>query len=229
MKRFILVVFILFSPLFVMAKDVKFSLVDYKGNLSYNDRFISSENFIKKLDVSKQNFSYQMVVENATLQKQKLFLLLESKSQDGSFDDLLDYLSIQVMVDDDLIYDGSASIMNYSNQKNDFRDFISLGTFSKKSSHTLKVEMTIDEEYYPSSTNQFAYIYFSFYTQKNKEYVEIEEVRNDMIYNTLDIREFSLICILVASLIFIFLFLRYRRKRTSILKKSKKEEKEEKK
>ena len=77
-------------------------------------------------------------------------------------------------MDDKVLYDDSASILNYASNTNLY-DYISLGDISKNSSCALQFDLQLSSEYQKISNNKFAYLHYSFYSlDSDKDYVEIK-------------------------------------------------------
>lgn len=230
MKRFLqyfLIALCLF-PLWVDAKDTKLSLLKDHDVLCYDGKTIKDEDLMKEMDLtSSEVFKNELVIENTTGDDYQIYFLLSTKEQDGSFNDLLDYLTLKVYVDDKVVYDGTGSVIDFATEKEDLHDFISLGSILKASSSVMRVEASVSNDYASVSNNTFAYLIWEFYIRdKDKEFIKIEELSTEQFYNWMDIWVFCLVCIIVAGII---LFIYYRRKKRSLhpVEDSKKEKKEE--
>ncbi len=226
MKKIIIIFLILFSfCISVSAKDKTFSLITYEKDLYYDGRYMKEENFKKTMDlVGDKTYQDTYVIENNTKKEQELFLLLESVAEDGSYNDIMEYSHLKVSLDDTIVYDGSASVMDYTASKNELYDFVSLGKFEKMSSKKLSIELVLSSDYQGKSKNKFAYVTSSFYIKNaDKNFSMIEEATPQMIYNFLDVWVFCGVCVLVSILLLSIIYIR----KHPLKKKEKKEDKEE--
>ena len=220
----IILVGFLMMPL-VSAKEKTVSFIEYKEAIHYDERSIKEDDFTKEMDlVGDKRYEETFVIRNDSKKKIETFLLLESTSADGSYNDIMDYATLKVSLDDTVLYDGSASVMNYALEREKLYDLVSLGKLEKKSQQNLKIELTLLDSYQSVSNNKFAYITVSFYTKdQNKNYTLIEKATPQMIYNFLDVWVFCGVCVFVGLLILSILYV----KKHPIKKKEKKDEEEE--
>ncbi len=210
--RFLLLVGIVFFTVPVVANENILCLVDNKNNLSYDERYMDIDSLTKKIDIgSSKIYKESFVIQNTTLESQELFLHLETKAQDGSIDDLLDYLQLKITVDKKVIYEGSASSLNSSLDGNVLLEYIPLGKYDKNQESNCDVEFSIVDSYRSISDNKYAYVYWSFYTKdKDNDYIEIEKLTSEMFYNFLDVWVFCGFCIGVAFIVLAIYYIRMR-------------------
>ena len=221
---------ILFIPVMVFSKNKMVVFEEYSNNLYYNERYSSPDDFIQEVTISSgKTYTQSFLLNNRSHLKKDIFLLFESRGEDGSYDDLLEYLNLRILINDKVVYEGSGEIANYATKSEDLYDFISIGKIPEKEDSTLQIEMTIKDEYQELSNNQYAYVEWSFYTQdKNKEYVEVKSISPGTLYNFLEVWVFIGVCLLF-SLLLLGLFL-YKNRKTykhKDKKEKKKKEKEE--
>ncbi len=218
----------------VSAKEKTVSFIDYKKGFYYDERKIKEEDFTREMDlISEKKYEETFIVRNDSSQKREVFLFLESTAEDGSYNDIMEYSSLKVSLDDTVLYEGSASLMDYAIEKNKLYDFISLGKLDKKSMQELKILLTLTGDYQSKSKNKFAYVTASFYTKDSKDdYVLIEKATPQMIYNFLDVWVFCGVCVLVGVLCLSIYYMKkhpLKKKEKKDKEKDSKEEKETKK
>ena len=226
MKKIIVLLFLLFCTIPVFAEDKVLILEEVKNHYYY-DRHSSIDLFQQEIKMNElKPFVSELEIQNNSDLNKEVFLLFESKGQDGSYNDLMAYLDLKITLDDKVVYEGSGEPLDYSPNSNDLHDYISIGKLNGKSTSHLKIEMNVSEEYTSVSDNSFAYVMYSFYQKEKKEYIEIEELTPDMLYNFLDVWVFCGVCVLFAVLILSLVVYRIK---TRYKKKEKKEKKKKKK
>ena len=228
-KVLLLITFFLTIP--VYAKDDTLYLTKQKDAIYYDERFIDTSLLRMEVDTKKnETYETSFKVENATGEDQKIYLLMDSKSEDGTFNELLESVAVQVTYQNKVVYDGTASIFNDSGNSKELNGFIYLGNIKKNEGDTLKILFNVSDSYYKESNNSYAYVSFSFYTlNKKKEYIEIETLTPEMFYNYLSVWIFCCFCAIVGLFI---LFMPLIRKKIHLpeihLKKKKEDENKEK-
>lgn len=207
----------------VSAREKTFSLIEYKDSIYYDGRYLKEENFKKEMDFIKdKKYQDTFLIQNDTKKDREIFLLLENISADGSYNDIMEYCHLTVSLDDKIIYDGSASGMDYTTSKGELYDFVSLGKIEKKEIKKLVIELVLSSDYPNLSQNKFAYVTPSFYLQdEDKSFVLIEEATPQMIYNFLSVWIFCGVCVFVALFVLSIFYIR-----KHPLKKKEKEDKE---
>ena len=228
MKKILFGILVFFlMTMSVLAKDKTFILEEVNHEFYY-DEHSSVDSFQQEIKMKElKPYSHTIQIMNNSDSTKELFLLFESKGEDGSYDDLMDYLHLRILVDDKEVYNDSAETQNLASKHEDLHDFISIGKIKGKELTTLKIEMTVKEEYLSVSNNQFAYVTWKFYQlDKDKDYVEIEELTPALMYNFLDVWVFCGVCVLFALLL---LSLYIYRQKTKYKREAKKEEKRKKK
>ncbi len=224
MKKIILL-FLLFCAIPVFAEDKVLILEEVKNHYYY-DRHSSIDSFQQEIKMNElKPFVSELDIQNNSDLKKEVYLLFESKGEDGSYNDLMAYLDLKITLDDKAVYEGSGEPLDYSPNSNDLHDYISIGKIKGKDISHLKIEMNVSNEYASVSNNSFAYVTYSFYQKEKKEYIEIEELTPDMLYNFLDVWVFCGVCVLFAVLLLSLVLYRIK---TRYKKKEKKEKKKKK-
>ena len=226
MKKILIGLLMFLFVIDVSAKDKTFIIEEINHQYYYEEH--STVDFFQeeiKMDELK-TYSDTIQIMNNSDSSREVFLLFESKGEDGSYDDLMDYLHLKIYLNDKEVYNDSAETQNLASKHEDLHDFISIGKIKEKDLSTLKIEMNVSEEYKNISDNQFAYVSWSFYQKdKDNDFVEIEELTPALMYNFLDVWVFCGVCVLFAVLL---LSLYLYRQKTKYKREAKKQEKEEK-
>ena len=223
-----------FITLSVSAREKTFSLIEYKKGLYYDGRYLKEEQFKKEMDlIQDKKYQDTFVIQNNTKKDREVFLLLESVSAEGSYNDIMEYGYLKVMLGDKVLYEGSSSGMDLATNKESLHDFISLGKITKKDSAKIQIELTVSNEYTAKSKNKFAYVTSSFYIQnKDKSFSVIPEATAQMIYNFLDVWVFCGVCVFIGLLFLSIFYIRkhpFKKKNKENKGKEEKEEKDKKK
>lgn len=224
MKKVLIGILVFLFAIPVFAKD-KTLILEEVNKEYYYEEHSTVDDFVQevKMNELKTYENTVQIMNNSDLSKD-VFLLFESKGEDGSYDDLMDYLHLSITLDDQEVYNDSAETQNLASKHEDLHDFISIGKLKGKDLSTLKISMTVSEEYKSISDNQFAYVKWTFYQKdKDNDFMEVEELTPALMYNFLDVWVFCGVCVLFAVLL-LSLFL-YRTK-TKRKREQKKEEKE---
>ena len=184
-KRIIFLVLIFISCLSVQAKEPELTFIKDKEHIYYESFRVKEEDFSSTIEFAKESsLSTTFSLVNNCGENLSLYLLLDSKAQDGSYNDLLDYMSLKVTLNNKVVYEDSAKILNQSSKELDLHDYIPIGELTDSEPQKLLIEMTVLDDYKAVSKNQFAYINYSFhYLDKTQEYIEIEPFTSDMYYN----------------------------------------------
>ncbi len=230
MKNYLklLIILLLFSGLTVYAKSNRVSIVSYKDNIYYHQDVIQEEDFSKEINLSKESSkTMEFTIDNTMKKEQEVFLLIDTVGEDGSYNELLDYVNVTIKVDDKEIYHGSLEQMNHSTSEDQLREFISIGKVPGRDLVKLTIDVQVSNEYKSISNNRYSYIYCSFYRRdKNKNYLEIEGIASEELYNVLDVWVFSIASAVIAFIGIIVLYFHYRRKGKPKKEKKKKDEKD---
>lgn len=226
-KILLIIIFCLSIP--VYGKEDTLYLTKQKGSIYYDERFIDTSLLSLEVDTTKnETYDTSFKVENATGEDQKIYLLMDSKSEDGTFNELLESVAVQVTYQNKVVYDGTASIFNDSGDSKELHGFIYLGNIKKNDGDTLKIIFNVSDSYYKESNNSYAYVSFSFYTMtQKKEYIEIETLTPEMFYNYLSVWIFCVFCAFVGILILFMPMIRKKIHLPEIHLKKKKEAEED--
>ena len=221
---FIMLLVLFIFPITIFSKNNILSLIEDKGYLYYDQKYLEDKDFTIRI---KQNETYKksFTIKNDTAHSYPLFFLLESNSFEESNDNVLDYIFINIKRDGELIYNGSASIFNYSSDSTKLHEFVSLNKFTTKSTSKVEIELNISNDYFYQHREPYTYVTFLFYSESDdNEKLLLNPYTREMFYNYLDTWVFCLFCILCSCFILTIIFIRKKIKK----KKLKKEDDNEK-
>ena len=178
MKRiFNILLFIsLFWLSFVYADNNKLYFTETNGRLYY-DSAIDDNSFMKHLDLVPGSVNEDtLVIENGTNTDYTLYLKLKPKSDAEEARELLSKLKMQIYLDNNLIYDGIASGVDYNNTGVNLSEAAKIGMVSAKHTYTLKVVTTLDTDYDNTENDEYSLVDWTFYAEYNDEVKEIIKV-----------------------------------------------------
>ena len=171
MKKILLFITILsfFCFLSVNAEENKLYFTEDNDRLYY-DGTLLDDVFMKHLDmVPGDSFIDELVIENGTNEKYKLYFKIVPRNQSEEANLLLDNLLMKIKLDDKLIYDGKVTGIDYSGNGINLQNAILLGEFNSSEKSKMIVEIKLSEEYDNIDFLESSYIDWSFYAQYGEE------------------------------------------------------------
>ena len=123
MKKIILLIFAFFISLnLVSAKENKLYISSSDNKLYYDSKLFDINKFMNYLDmIPGDTFNDELIIENNTKYTFKLYLKIKNRNNN----DLMDYLSMKLYLDNNLMYDGDVIGTNLNN----LDDVYYVGTF----------------------------------------------------------------------------------------------------
>ena len=206
---FIMLLVLFIFPITIFSKNNILSLIEDKGYLYYDQKYLEDKDFTIRI---KQNETYKksFTIKNDTAHSYPLFFLLESNSFEESNNNVLDYIFIDIKRDGELIYNGSASIFNYSSDSTKLHEFVSLNKFTSRSSSNIEIELKMSDDF-SQYKDSYTYVTFLFYADgEDNEKLLLNPYTREMFYNYLDVWIFCLFCIFVSFIILTIIFIRKR-------------------
>lgn len=164
--------FVLFISLFALciisveAKENKLYFTEENNRLYYESKLIDENIFMKHVDMTPgESFTDELIVENGTNTKYTLYFKIVPREQSAEADELLDNIMMKIKLDDNVIYEGKATGLDYTEQGIDLQKAILLGDFTPSKNSKMVVETKLSENYDNTEFNDFSYIDWSFYAQ----------------------------------------------------------------
>ncbi len=171
----------------------------YDGTAINKDIFMNHDNL-----VPGEVFTDELLIENGTEKTYTLFLKVIPVEQSSAADELLDKITMNIKLDEETIYSGKATGLDYTSQGINLQDAIELGEFAPSKKSKLVVETKLSEDYDNTSNVISTKIDWSFYGQLNdsKNAYEIMEAPNTLMNKSTVLAVVSIIAILVGLSIF---------------------------
>jgi hypothetical protein len=201
MKKFVLFISLFaLSVLSVQARENKLYFTEENNRLYYESKLIDEDIFMKHIDMTPgESFTDELLIENGTNTKYTLYFKVVPREQSAEADELLENIIMKIKLDEEIIYEGKATGLDYTEQGIDLQKAILLGDFTPSKNSKMVVETKLSENYDNTELNEFSYIDWSFYAQydDSKPPVEIivspNTMRNSFPYTIV----FSAIIILI--------------------------------
>lgn len=201
MKKFVLFISLFaLSVLSVQARENKLYFTEENNRLYYESNLIDEDIFMKHIDMTPgESFTDELLIENGTNTKYTLYFKVAPREQSAEADELLENITMKIKLDEEIIYEGKATGLDYTEQGIDLQKAILLGDFTPSKNSKMVVETKLSENYDNTELNEFSYIDWSFYAQydDSKPPVEIivspNTMRNSFPYTIV----FSAIIILI--------------------------------
>ena len=184
MKKFVLFISLFaLSVLSVQARENKLYFTEENNRLYYESKLIDEDIFMKHIDmIPGERFTDELLIENGTNKKYTLYFKVVPRNQSAEADELLENIIMKIKLDEEIIYEGKATGLDYTEQGIDLQKAILLGNFTPSKNSKMVVETKLSENYDNTELNEFSYIDWSFYAQydDSKPPVEIIESPNTM-------------------------------------------------
>lgn len=201
MKKFVLFISLFaLSVLSVQARENKLYFTEENNRLYYESKLIDEDIFMKHIDMTPgESFTDELLIENGTNTKYTLYFRVVPRNQSAEADELLENIIMKIKLDEEIIYEGKATGLDYTEQGIELQKAILLGNFTPSKNSKMVVETKLSENYDNTELNEFSYIDWSFYAQydDSKPPVEIivspNTMRNSFPYTIV----FSAIIILI--------------------------------
>lgn len=163
---------VLFISLFALciisveAKENILYFTEENNRLFYESKLIDENIFMKHVDmIPGESFTDELTIENGTNTKYTLYFKIIPREQSAEADELLDNIMMKIKLDDNVIYEGKATGLDYTEQGIDLQKAILLGDFTPSKNSKMVVETKLSENYDNTEFNDFSYIDWSFYAQ----------------------------------------------------------------
>lgn len=149
------------NKVFVYEQDEKI----YYDSKQFDDRFMVHENM-----VPGDSYSDTLVVENGTSYEHDIYFKVAlDEANTENAEDLLDYISMKVYVNDELFYDGKAKGKDYRGEGVDLTDAVLIKRFAAHESVSMRVETHFDENYEDIDNHDTAHTHWLFYLSDQPE------------------------------------------------------------
>lgn len=207
MKKIILsILIIIFLIPIVNAASNRLIFTSNKDRLIYNTSYFDENIFMHHTDmIPGSSYKDELIIENKTTTKYKLYLRVVDKNQSILSNELLDNIEMSIYLNGNLIYDGYARGLDYKSSGVNLQNSIYIGEYSSLVTSELLVETKLNTSYSNTKNNEFAYIDWEFIANYNDEIIPINPDTGDRIFIIIKI----LLTLLIG--ISIMLYIMYRK------------------
>jgi len=132
MKKFVLFISLFaLSVLSVQARENKLYFTEENNRLYYESKLIDEDIFMKHIDMTPgESFTDELLIENGTNTKYTLYFKVVPREQSAEADELLENIIMKIKLDEEIIYEGKATGLDYTEQGIDLQKAILLGDFT---------------------------------------------------------------------------------------------------
>lgn len=207
MKKIILsILIIIYLIPIVNAASNRLIFTSNKDRLIYNTSYFNENIFMHHTDmIPGSSYKDELIIENKTTTKYKLYLRVVDKNQSILSNELLDNIEMSIYLNGNLIYDGYARGLDYKSSGVNLQNSIYIGEYSSLVTSELLVETKLNTSYSNTNNNEFAYIDWEFVANYNEEIIPINPDTGDRIFIIIKI----LLTLLIG--ISIMLYIMYRK------------------
>ena len=183
MKKVLIFLLLLVTPFsFVNAKENRLYFTESNNRIYYESRLLNEKVFMKHTDmVPGASYTDELTIENGTNTKYTLYLKAIPREQSSAAEFLLESILMKITLDGNVVYEGRATGLDYTDQGVDLQNAILLGDFTSTKKSKMIVETKLQEEYDDIENKEFSYIDWAFYAQyDDSKPVEIIESPDTM-------------------------------------------------
>ena len=174
MKKTLLLcmIFLVFFFKSVKASENKLYFIEQDNKIVYESD--SEDYFMKHLDMLPgSNYTDELEIENGTKNKYTVYLKVDVKEQSVLAEELLDYITMKVYLDDSLVYNGNIRGLDYNDGGINFEDAVKLREFNPGDKSLLKVETELLGDYSNKDNNEIGKVDWLFYAQYEKNQPQV--------------------------------------------------------
>ncbi len=196
---------------FVSASENRLYFKNSGNRLYYESKDINDEFFLNHTDMLPgKSYTDYLTIENGTDKTYTLYFKVKPKEQNESTLELLNSTTMNIYLDNQVLYSGGVDGINYEKEAN-LQNAIKLIELAPSAKSKIKVETFLSKEYSNMKSTDIAYIDWEFYAQYDEEPAKkINPVTGDNIYVYIAALCASLILILI-----IFLIIKSKKKKVT--------------
>ena len=183
MKKVLIFLLLLVTSFsFVDAKENRLYFTENNNHIYYESDLLDEKVFLKHTDmVPGESYTDELIIENGTNTKYTLYLKAVPREQIPVAENLLECILMKITLDGNVVYEGRATGLDYTDQGVDLQDAVLLGDFTSTKKSKMVVETKLQEEYDDIENREISYIDWVFYAQyDDSKPVEIIESPDTM-------------------------------------------------
>ena len=179
MKK-ILFIFLTFflSINIVLAKENKLSISSSDNKLYYDSKLLDTNTFMKHLDmIPGSTFTDNLIIENETKFNFNLYLKINNRNNN----ELLDYMTMKIYLDDKLVYDGDMIGSGLFYENDALNNSFLVGNFSANQLSNLRVVTNLSTDYSNINNNDSLIIDWKFYAETKDDINKKDDIEEETI------------------------------------------------
>lgn len=179
MKK-ILFIFLTFflSINIVLAKENKLSISSSDNKLYYDSNLLDTNTFMKHLDmIPGSTFTDNLIIENETKFNFNLYLKINNRNNN----ELLDYMTMKIYLDDKLVYDGDMIGSGLFYENDALNNSFLVGNFSANQLSNLRVVTNLSTDYSNINNNDSLIIDWKFYAETKDDINKKDDIEEETI------------------------------------------------
>lgn len=135
-------------PIFAKEADNRLYFTN-SGDRLYYDTKLFDENIFMYHDGMAQGTTYtdNLLIENGSNTDYDLYLKIKEIEEDEDANILLDNISMEIYLDDELIYNGKVKGLDYNNVGVNIQEAVHIGKYQSKTKKSLVVKTRLNEDY----------------------------------------------------------------------------------
>lgn len=166
MKKVLVVVLLLVFITPVYARENRLYFTESDERIYYESKLIDEDYFLKHTDmVPGESFRDELVIENGTKTKYTLYFKIVPREQSNDSNELLENILMKISIDEEVIYEGNALGVDYTENGINLQEAVLLGDFQANKESKMIVETTLSKEYSNTEYRELSYIDWAFYAQ----------------------------------------------------------------
>lgn len=179
MKK-ILFIFLTFflSINIVLAKENKLSISSSDNKLYYDSNLLDTNTFMKHLDmIPGSTFTDNLIIENETKFNFNLYLKINNRNNN----ELLDYMTMKIYLDEKLVYDGDMIGSGLFYENDALNNSFLVGNFSANQLSNLRVVTNLSTDYSNINNNDSLIIDWKFYAETKDDINKKDDIEEETI------------------------------------------------
>ena len=179
MKK-ILFIFLTFflSINIVLAKENKLSISSSDNKLYYDSKLLDTNTFMKHLDmIPGSTFTDNLIIENETKFNFNLYLKINNRNNN----ELLDYMTMKIYLDEKLVYDGDMIGSGLFYENDALNNSFLVGNFSANQLSNLRVVTNLSTDYSNINNNDSLIIDWKFYAETKDDINKKDDIEEETI------------------------------------------------
>lgn len=167
LARIICLVLISLLAVPIYAKEVnnKLYFTDSEDRLYYDTKLFDDNIFMYHDGMSPGTvYTDHLLIENGSNTDYDLYLKVKEVEQDSDANDLLEHISMEIYLEDELVYNGKVKGLDYNNVGVNIQEAAYIGKYTSKSEKSLVVKTKLDEDYLTNNDKEItSHIEWEFY------------------------------------------------------------------